>query len=47
MQSVLVAVPLRFTLCLQGPYYGVLKGSRALTLMSLEGQGLGFEDFEI
>ena len=29
-------------LCFQGPYYWVLKGSRALTIRSLEAQGKSF-----
>ena len=34
----------QFSLCLQGPYYWVLKGSRALTMRSLEGSGLFIEE---
>ena len=30
------------TLCFQGPHYWVLKGSRALTIRSLEAQGKSF-----
>ena len=41
-----VAVPFDFvsvTLCFQGPYYWVLKGSRALIIRSLEAQGQAWQ----